>query len=189
MLPYLGQHPLERDFLPLYRFCEKRKLPVQFHMGGDRNMERLSNPLYFSKLCSLFPKLPVVCLHAGGGMVENIPLLVNLWPNVFVEVEALQLHEAEGSREPRVLQFLLQNIDSSRLMFGSDRIFPEEKYFWRVQAARSVPPEHLENFCWKTANTVFGLGLDKKKGWLEGRKDETGAGKSERVSSKTPAII
>ncbi|RJP25457.1 MAG: hypothetical protein C4520_02320 [Candidatus Abyssobacteria bacterium SURF_5] len=163
MFPYLGQHPLQKEFAPLYRFCEQRSLPIQFHIGGDPNMENLSNPLYFGKLSSLFPKLSIVCLHGGGGMFQNLPLLMKLWPNIYLEVEALQLNEAEGSRQPHTLQYLLQHIDSSRLMFGSDRIFPEEKYFWRVQAARSLSSEQAEDVCWRTANRVFDLGLDRRR--------------------------
>jgi len=163
MFPYLGQSPLQKEFSPLYRFCEKRKLPIQFHMGGDHNMENLSNPLYFGKLASIFPQLKIVCLHAGGGMMATVPLLMKLWPNIYLEVEGLQLNEAEGSREPNALRFLLEHVGSNRLMFGSDRIFPEEKYFWRVHAVKSVASEHLENLCWKTANHVFDLGLDRKR--------------------------
>ena len=176
MFPYLGQHPLMKEFLPLYGYCEQAGLPVQFHIGGDQNMEQISNPLYFAKLASLHPTLSIVCLHAGGGMVEKIPLLMELWPNIFLEVEGLQLNEAEGSREPQVLRFLLEHVDSSRLMFGSDRIFPEEKYFWRVQAVRSLAPEHADNLSWKTANRVFDLGLDRKR--------KLGAAKREAKTAK-----
>ncbi len=160
--PYLGQHPMQKEFFPLYRFCEEHKLAIQFHMGGDARMEELSHVMYFGKLCSLFPDLKLVCLHAGGGQVGAIPLLVNLWKNAFVELEGLQLPEAEGTREPGVLRYLVEQVGGGRLMFGSDRIFPEEKYFARVQAVRSLGREHAEDVCWKTANRVFGLGITKK---------------------------
>lgn len=187
LFPYLGQHPLQKEFQPLYRYCEKRRLPIQFHMGGDSRMEELSNPLYFGKLSSLFPKLTIVCLHAGGGMFQSTPLLLNLWPNLFVELEGLQLNEAEGSRQPNVLRNLLRKVDSSRLMFGSDRIFPEDKYFWRVEAARSVAREHVENLCWKTANRVFDLGLDKKK--ARSKATTAGAGIPERKKAPTTRLL
>jgi predicted TIM-barrel fold metal-dependent hydrolase len=178
MLPYLGQQPLQKDLLPLYRFCENAGLPIQFHIGGDPSMEKLSNPLYFARLSSEFPDLHIICLHAGGGAVEAMPVLLELYSNIFLEVEGLQLNEAEGSREPNVLRFLLQNIDSSRLMFGSDRIFPEEKYFWRVQAAQSAAPEHVDNLCWKTANKLFHLELEKK------RRPKAAASKSREKKGK-----
>jgi len=180
MFPYLGQQPVQKEFFPLYRFCENAGLPIQFHIGGDQKMEKLSNPMYFARLSSEFPDLRIICLHAGGGEVEEMPLLLELYPNIFLEVEALQLNEAEGSREPNVLRFLLQNIDSSRLMFGSDRIFPEEKYFWRVQAAQSVAPEQVDNLCWKTANRLLHLELEKK------RKPKSAASKSREKKRKKP---
>ncbi len=159
LYPYLGHHPAQKEFFPLYEYCEEQNLPIQFHTGGDPAMEQLSNPVYFAKVCSLFPKLKLVCLHAGGGHLQTIPALIDLWENVFVELEGLQLHEAEGSREPGVLNYLLERTDSSRLMFGSDRIFPEDKYFWRVEAVRSLERPHRDNICWRTADKVFGLGL------------------------------
>jgi predicted TIM-barrel fold metal-dependent hydrolase len=183
MFPYLGQHPLQKEFAPLYRFCEKRSLPIQFHLGGDSNMESLSNPLYFARLSSLFPKLVIICLHAGGGMIRAMPLLMRLWPNIFLETEALQLEEAEGSRSPNALRYLLQHIDSSRVMFGSDRIFPEEKYFWRVQAARTAVPEHAENLCWKTANRAFNLGLERRRKMSAAKKDVETPEKREKAAS------
>jgi len=162
VFPYLNQHPAQKEFFPLYRYCEREKLPIQFHMGGDPRMEALCNLLYYARLCSLFPKLKIVCLHAGGGATDKIPVLVDLWETVFVEMEGLQLGEAEGNRQPGTLRYLLEKMGSERLMFGSDRIFPEDKYFWRAQAVKSLSGEQAENVCWRTANKVFSLGLGKK---------------------------
>lgn len=162
VFPYLNQHPAQKEFFPLYRYCERQKLPIQFHMGGDPRMEALCNVLYYAKLCSLFPRLKIVCLHAGGGATDKMPLLVDLWETVFVEMEGLQLGEAEGNRQPGTLRYLLGKMGSERIMFGSDRIFPEDKYFWRAQAVKSLSGEQGENVCWKTANKLFALGLGKK---------------------------
>ncbi|MBI4830265.1 MAG: amidohydrolase family protein [Candidatus Lindowbacteria bacterium] len=95
--PYLGQHPAQKEFSPLYRYCEERNLPIQFHMGGDPRMEELSHVVYFGKLCSLFPDLRVICLHAGGGQVGAIAVLAKLWENVYVELEGLQLTRSSNS--------------------------------------------------------------------------------------------
>jgi predicted TIM-barrel fold metal-dependent hydrolase len=162
IFPYLGQHPMQKEFFPLYRYCSDRKLPVQFHMGGDARMEEASDLLYFSRLASQFPNLKIVCLHAGGGSVGRMPLLAGMWSNVFVELEGLQLHEAEGSREPGVMRYLLEKIGSERLMFGSDRIFPEDKYFDRANVVKSLDSRHAENMCWKTANKVYRLGFSAR---------------------------
>lgn len=176
IFPYLGQHPMQKEFSPMYRYCSDRKLPVQFHMGGDARMEEVSDLLYFSKLASQFPDLKIVCLHAGGGNAGRMPLLTEMWSNVFVELEGLQLHEAEGSRDPGVMRYLLEKIGSSRLMFGSDRIFAEDKYFDRVNAVKSLAPAHAENVGWKTANRVFRLGLGAKTVGKMKERAESAAG-------------
>jgi predicted TIM-barrel fold metal-dependent hydrolase len=164
VLPYLGQHPLQKELLPLYRYCEERKLPIQFHMGGDSRMEELSHLVYFAKICSQFPALKVVCLHAGGGQVGAIPILLRQWKNAYAELEGLQLPEAEGTREPGVLRYLMDEVGAAKLMFGSDRIFPEEKYFARVQTVQSFDHGDAEGVRWRTANAVLrlGLGIEKK---------------------------
>src|SRR5438128_5310056 len=33
VFPYLRQHPLQPEFMPLYAFCQERRLPIQFHFG------------------------------------------------------------------------------------------------------------------------------------------------------------
>ena len=41
VFPYLRQHPLQPEFMPLYAFCQDRRLPIQFHFGGSPVMEAL----------------------------------------------------------------------------------------------------------------------------------------------------
>src|SRR5258705_4872772 len=66
VLPYLSQHPLQPELFPLYTFCQERRLPIQFHCGGNLRMEALCHPSLFAALARTFPHLLIVCLHAGG---------------------------------------------------------------------------------------------------------------------------
>ena len=46
-------------------------------------------------------------------------------------------------------------------LFGSDRLMREEKYFRRVQVARTVPPPYRDDLCSQTALRVYRLREDK----------------------------
>jgi len=157
VLPYLYQNPLQQEFFPLYTFCQERRLPIQFHFGGNPRMEALCHPSLFAALARTFPQLLIVCLHAGGGWAREIPALLATYPNVYLEVEGLQLHEAQLHLPPQVVPFLLQQCGSAKLMFGSDRIGQEEKFFRRVQYIQSLPLSYRDDLCRRTATRVYRL--------------------------------
>lgn len=157
VFPYLYQHPLQREFFPLYTFCQERQLPIQFHFGGNPSMEATCRPTLFATLARTFPQLPIVCLHGGGGWWREMPWLLATCPNVYLEVEGLQLHEAQLDLTPQVLPYLLQHSGAAKMMFGSDRIVREEKYFRRTQVIRSIPLPYRDDLCSRTAMRVYGL--------------------------------
>ncbi len=157
VFPYLYQNPLQQEFFPLYAFCQERRLPIQFHFGGNPRMEEVCRPSLFVALARTFPELPIVCLHAGGGWYQQMPELLATCPNVHLEVEGLQLHEAQLNLPPQVLPCLLQRSGSAKIMFGSDRIGREEKFFRRVQFISSIPPPYRDDLCHRTATSLYRL--------------------------------
>lgn len=157
VLPYLYQNPLQQEFFPLYTFCQEHRLPIQFHFGGNPRMEALCHPSLFAALARAFPQLLIVCLHAGGGWSQEIPALLAAYSNVYLEVEGLQLHEAELNLSPQVVPFLIQRCGSAKLMFGSDRIGREQKFFRRVQYIQSLPLPYRDDLCQRTAARVYRL--------------------------------
>ena len=157
VLPYLYQNPLQQEFFPLYTFCQAHRLPIQFHFGGNPRMEALCHPSLFAALARTFPQLLIVCLHAGGGWSQEIPALLAAYPNVYLEVEGIQLHEAELNLPPQVVPFLIQRCGSAKLMFGSDRIGREQKFFRRIQYIQSLPLPYRDDLCQRTAARVYRL--------------------------------
>jgi predicted TIM-barrel fold metal-dependent hydrolase len=155
--PYLYHNPLQPEFFPLYEFCQERRLPIQFHFGGNPRMEAACHPSLFVTLARTFPDLPIVCLHGGGGWYREMPGLLATCANIYLEVEALQLHEAELNLPPQVLPYLLQYCGSSKLMFGSDRINREEKYFRRTWTISNIPLLYRDDLCQRTATQLYRL--------------------------------
>jgi predicted TIM-barrel fold metal-dependent hydrolase len=157
VFPYLRQHPLQPEFMPLYAFCQDRQLPIQFHFGGSPVMEALCHPNLFAVLARAFPRLTIVCLHTGGGWSRELPSLLRHYPNVFVETEYLQLHEAELGMPPQVVPHFLHNWGLTRVMFGSDRVKPEPKYFRRIELVKALPPNVRDDLCYRNARAAYNL--------------------------------
>jgi predicted TIM-barrel fold metal-dependent hydrolase len=155
IFPYLRQHPLQPEFMPLYAFCQERGLPIQFHFGGSPVMEALCHPNLFAVLARAFPRLTIVCLHTDGGWSRELPHLMRHHPNVYVETEYLQLHEAELNVPPQVVPHFLQNWGLTRVMFGSDRVRPEAKYFRRIELVKALPQQVGDALFYRNAQAAY----------------------------------
>lgn len=156
-LPFFHQDPRQREFHPLYEFCQQRGLPIQFHVGGDAAMEEVSRPTAFGAVAMKYPGLSVICLHAGGSAYREFPPLLRRLPNLYLEVEGLQEADLAGQGHPDILQELLRVAPSRKLMFGSNRTHPNGPYAARVQAVRTLPRRQREDVCWRSATAVYGL--------------------------------
>jgi predicted TIM-barrel fold metal-dependent hydrolase len=157
ILPYLRQHPLQPELMPLYALCQERELPIQFHFGGSPVMEALCHPNLFAVLARAFPRLTIVCLHTGGGWSHELPILLRQHSNVYVETEYLQLHEAEMNQPPQIVPRFLQTWGLNRVMFGSDRVKPEGKYFRRIELVKGLPPTVRDELCYRNASRAYRL--------------------------------
>ena len=145
--------PDEARFFPLYEQLDDGKHPVQFHMGTGDEYSDLS---HYARLAEHFQSMRIILLHGGGDRFRDMPALLAEYENIFVEFEALQLHEVE-SGSPAVLNYLLENCGSERLLFGSDWIWSEAKYFQRVAAFRTLLPEIQTVIGTKNALRILGI--------------------------------
>ncbi len=141
-MPWFGQDPRLRDFVPLYEFCAERGLPVQFH-GGNDAAEGAPRLMAFAVLARSYPRLKLVCRYRGDWRGEAAVLL-NRFPNLFLQVDGLTLHT------------LLCATGSRKLLFGSDWRGREASYFERVEAVRRLPWWQRRNVAWRTAVRVYG---------------------------------
>ncbi len=154
--PCFDQDPRMNDFSALYEYCRQRDLPVQLHPGGEPGAGEARGLMAIGVLARTYPRLKLVCLHAGGRWHAEKPGLLRGFPNLFLEVEALQQPELEGDREPRALRALLRAAGSRNLMFGSGWRGRTEHYFRRVEAVRRLPWWQRQNVAWRTAVRVYG---------------------------------
>lgn len=164
--PCFDQDPRMNDFAPLYEYCLERGLPVQFHPGGEPGMVEASGSMAIAVLARTYPRLKMVCLHAGGRWHWEMPGWLRRFSNLYLQVEALQHSEAEEDGQPRILRALLCAAGSRKLMFGSNWRGRTEHYFQRVAVVRRLPWWQRQNVAWRTAVRVYGprlLGNRKTK--------------------------
>jgi predicted TIM-barrel fold metal-dependent hydrolase len=151
LLQYYRISPISQGLFPVYNLCSRVGLPVQFHVGiGDD----FSKPKDYELLSQEFPNLKIVCLHAGGARYEEFGELARKYDNIYLESEGLQLPEIYDCN-PEVLFELINTCGSHKIMFGSDWIWQEEKYFYRVKTIKRLPAKDGENISYKTATTVY----------------------------------
>ncbi len=126
-------------------------------------MEEVSRPTAFGVVAGRYPELSVICLHAGGGAYRELAPLLHRVPNLFLEVEGLQESELAGDGLPGVLQEILRDAPSRKIMFGSNRTHANGPYAARVRAILALPWRQRADVCWRTAATVYGLHLPDRK--------------------------
>ena len=153
--PCFQQDPRLKDFVPLYEYCARRGLPVQFQTGGDPTRGEAARPTAFGVLARTYPPLKVVC-RCTGGWPGEMPGLLRRFPNLYLQVEALGAAEAEKKGESRTLQALLRAVGSRKVMFGSGWRGREADYAQRVEAVRRLPWWQRRNVAWRTAAFVYG---------------------------------
>ena len=84
--------------------------------------------------------------------LEELRLLADSFPLVLVGVKTVfpYLYQSPLQREFFPLP--------AKLMFGSDRIGQEDKFFRRVQAIKRIPSPYHDDLCHRTATRLYRLG-------------------------------
>jgi predicted TIM-barrel fold metal-dependent hydrolase len=128
---YRGLSPDDPSLEPFYAVAERLDVPVGIHMGYGapggpywlypNYRASLGNPLLLEELLIRHPKMRVYVMHAGMPMVEEILMLMNAHPQVYVDIAA------DNWGVPRKeFHFILKRLVDAgygrRIMFGSDQM-------------------------------------------------------------------
>lgn len=128
---YRGLSPDDPSLEPLYALAERLDVPVGIHMGYGapggpywlypKYRAALGNPLLLEELLVRHPKMRVYVMHAGMPMTDEIIMLLNAHPQVYVDISA------DNWGVPRkefhfILRRLVDAGYGKRLMFGSDQM-------------------------------------------------------------------
>lgn len=154
-MPMLHQDPRLREFVPLYQYCLERDLPLQFSIGGNPQ-EAATRPTPFGVLAVSYPRLRIVCLHAGGPWHPELPGYLRRFPNLYAAITGSLGSDDEGDGGSRTSRELLRQAGSRQLVFGSNWLGRDPAYRHAVERMRSLPWWQRRNLCWRTAVRVYG---------------------------------
>ena len=128
---YRGLSPDDPGLEPYYALAERLDIPVGIHMGYGapggpywvypKYRAALGNPLLLEDLVVRHPKMRVYVMHAGMPMVDEMLMVMNAHPQVFVDISA----DNWGVPRKEFHLLLKRMVDAGygkRIMFGSDQM-------------------------------------------------------------------
>ena len=128
---YRGFGPDDPSLEPFYAVAERLDVPVGIHMGYGapggpywiypKYRAALNNPLLLEEVLVRHPKMRVYVMHAGMPMVDEMIMVMNAHPQVFLDIAA------DNWGVPRkefhfILKRLVDAGYGKRIMFGSDQM-------------------------------------------------------------------
>ena len=129
---YFGIAPNDANFAPYVQIAEELDIPIAIHMGpgppgtpyipGLQNYRaHLSSPLLLEPILNKHPKLRIYIMHAGYPMIDDLLMLMVMYPQVYVDVGIICYaypRKAFHGFLKRIAESGLVN----RVMFGSDQM-------------------------------------------------------------------
>lgn len=128
---YRGLSPDDPSLEPFYAVAERLDVPVGIHMGYGapggpywlypKYRAALGNPLLLEEVLVRHPKMRLYVMHAGMPMVDEILMLMNAHPQVYVDIAA----DDWGVPRKEFYFILKRLVDAGygkRIMFGSDQM-------------------------------------------------------------------
>ena len=128
---YRGLLPDDSSLEPFYAVAEQLDVPVGIHMGYGapggpywiypKYRAALGNPLLLEDLLVRHPKMRVYVMHAGMPMVDEMIMLMNAHPQVYVDIS-----QDNWGVPRKEFHFILKRLVDAgygkRIMFGSDQM-------------------------------------------------------------------
>jgi predicted TIM-barrel fold metal-dependent hydrolase len=146
---------------PIMEALQPKRRPILFPTGSTAfkgNLYYLYNVLWVDELAGNFPRVPIVLTKMGRGYTGcfDMCLVVAMRnANVF-----LDLTDSTGEH----VRLAINKIGAQRIMFGTDLMEISRNYAYDVgdQIVRDakLSEDEWEWIAWRTANGVFGLGLE-----------------------------
>ena len=139
-----GISPDDEILEPYFALAEELDIPLAIHVMSvppyylaPRNRATLNNPLLLEKMLVRHPKLRVYVMHAGWPMLNEMISLLFLYPQVYVDVAAINwlLPRREFHR---YLRGLVEAGFGKRIMFGSDASLWPQTLAIAIEAIQSA---------------------------------------------------
>ncbi len=164
---YQHFYPSDRRCTPIYKLCEKYKVPVIFHSGDvlmgyikDPKL-KYSHPLHIDEVAADWPNLKIVIAHMGNPWLLDCAEILYKNPNVYADISGLVIGEDLNTPYGRLMKKrLLELIDYSegnKLMYGTDWPLCPMKTYLKFAKSLKLSKRQLKNLMYKNAEKVFSL--------------------------------
>jgi predicted TIM-barrel fold metal-dependent hydrolase len=89
---YQNYHPMDERMQPVYKYCERRGIPVLFHQGTTfvrRAPLKYAQPAQLEDLAMEYPDLKMIIAHMGHPWIDETIVLIRKQPNMYADISAL----------------------------------------------------------------------------------------------------
>ena len=159
VLPWLWDlPPNDRRYYPVYSECVELDVPFCLQVGhtGPLCPSEPGRPIPYLETVALeFPELKIVGGHIGFPWTTEMISLATKFPNVYIDTSAYKI-----KRYPPELVAYLRGHGRHKVMFGSNYPMITPADCLADLDSLEMEEAELEPFLWKTADRVFGLGMD-----------------------------
>ena len=174
--------PYDDDaYMPLYEAAARHKMPILFHTGclsfppGYRGpcVIDFMRPARLERIVRYFPELTVIGAHLGLPWGHEAVSLALSRPNLYFDISGGSGAALHGSHMKKALssfdgadpadpeQHYAPKLFKTKLLFGTDNP-PISRWAPRAEDIMDhlrIPAEAREDFYWRTASRLLGLGL------------------------------
>ena len=159
VLPWLWNlPPNDRRYYPVYSELVELDVPFCLQVGhtGPLCPSEPGRPIPYLETVALeFPELKIVAGHIGFPWTTEMISLATKFPNVYIDTSAYKI-----KRYPPELVAYLRGHGRHKVMFGSNYPMITPADCLADLDSLGMEEADLEPFLWKTADRVFGLGMD-----------------------------
>ena len=145
---YLGLSPLDPSLAPYWRMAEELQVPIGFHMvdgipainttiAPDHRIAA-GHPLLLEELLVRHPNLRLYVMHYGSPFVEEMIAIMNVFPQVYVELGGIQWVYPRKYFY-RQLEAFVDAGFGKRIMFGSDQMVWPELISYSINVVEEAP--------------------------------------------------
>lgn len=169
---YQNVHPLDEKYLPMYAYCQRRGLPILFHMGTTFSSGvpiDYARPSYIDEIACRYPELKMVIAHIAHPWESEALAVIRRNRNVYADVSALYYRPWQFYNSMRLA---VEYCCAHKLLFGSD--FPATTTGGSIKGVMGVndiikpaglptiPEEILQSIV--HADSLALLGIEEKGG-------------------------
>ncbi|BDD12090.1 metal-dependent hydrolase (plasmid) [Fulvitalea axinellae] len=161
---YQGVYANDTEVKPYFDLAEELNIPVSYHLMDNLHNGH-ANPAQFNEVLRAHPDLKIYVSHAGHPHLEEIKTLLSNFPNLYVDISALNHYE---DFEPYIKD-LMDNGFGKRIMYGTDQMENPATFDEAFPAIDNLPflsAEQKADIFYHNAARFLGLSEQEiKKHW------------------------